>query len=379
MASWLEEKAPRRFDELLLSDNIREYLKRSSLQANPPHLLISGPSGIGKTAAWRLVARQVLGPSWQATTHIIQARDLAKTAGAMNKFEEFLRPEGSSSKDTLAGRTSLDAYDSNLSPAIAGDVAPAGIESSEHNKGTKIPISRIIVIEDADFLGKIRQSYLRRMVEESSRSARFIFTAKTPSRIIEALRSRVQLIRFSIISREVIESRLNQIITEEGLSPDRGIIGDIAHVSNGNLRKAIFLTQLLSQRNLLNDRKNLQTVLAATSVREIQRVIEEALRGKVHQWRWEKNGSKNSRVLKGAMGQLDELMTKYNFEAEEVVEHFHSLLTASRLHLDEAVLSQLLIALAECDVSLKTSVVGRIQLELFLHQVAEIGSKQVVT
>lgn len=379
MASWLEEKAPRRFDELLLSDNIREYLKRSSLQANPPHLLISGPSGIGKTAAWRLVARQVLGPSWQATTHIIQARDLAKTAGAMNKFEEFLRPEGSSSKDTLAGRTSLDAYDSNLSPAIAGDVAPAGIESSEHNKGTKIPISRIIVIEDADFLGKIRQSYLRRMVEESSRSARFIFTAKTPSRIIEALRSRVQLIRFSIISREDIEGRLNQIITEEGLSPDRGIIGDIAHVSNGNLRKAIFLTQLLSQRNLLNDRKNLQTVLAATSVREIQRVIEEALRGKVHQWRWEKNGSKNSRVLKGAMGQLDELMTKYNFEAEEVVEHFHSLLTASRLHLDEAVLSQLLIALAECDVSLKTSVVGRIQLELFLHQVAEIGSKQVVT
>ena len=378
MASWLEEKAPRRFDELLLSDNIREYLKRSSLQANPPHLLISGPSGVGKTAAWRLVARQVLGPSWQATTHIIQARDLAKTAGAMKKFEEFLRPEGSSSKDTLAGRTSLDAYDSNLSPAIAGDVAPAGIESSEHNKGTKIPISRIIVIEDADFLGKIRQSYLRRMVEESSRSARFIFTAKTPSRIIEALRSRVQLIRFSIISREDIESRLNQIITEEGLSPDRGIIGDIAHVSNGNLRKAIFLTQLLSQRNLLNDRKNLQTVLAATSVREIQRVIEEALRGKVHQWRWEKTGSKNSRVLKGAMGQLDELMTKYNFEAEEVVEHFYSLLTASRLHLDEAILSQLLIALAKCDVSLKTSAVGRIQLELFLHQVAEIGSKQVV-
>ena len=379
MASWLEEKAPRRFDELLLSDNIREYLKRSSLQANPPHLLISGPPGVGKTAAWRLVARQVLGPSWQATTHIIQARDLAKTAGAMKKFEEFLRPEGSSSKDTLAGRTSLDAYDSNLSPAIAGDVAPAGIESSEHNKDTKIPISRIIVIEDADFLGKIRQSYLRRMVEESSRSARFIFTAKTPSRIIEALRSRVQLIRFSIISREDIEGRLNQIITEEGLSPDRGIIGDIAHVSNGNLRKAIFLTQLLSQRNLLNDRKNLQTVLAATSVREIQRVIEEALRGKVHQWRWEKNGSKNSRVLKGAMGQLDELMTKYNFEAEEVVEHFYSLLTASRLHLDEAVLSQLLIALAKCDVSLKTSAVGRIQLELFLHQVAEIGSKQVVT
>lgn len=378
MASWLEEKAPRRFDELLLPDSVCKYLQNASLQSNPPHLLISGPTGIGKTAAWRLVARQVLGPSWKSTTHILQAKDLAKTSGAMKKFEEFLRPEGSSSKDTLAGRTSLDAYYSNLSPAVAGDVAPAGMESFELNDDNRVPISRIIVIEDADFLGKARQSYLRRMVEESSRSARFIFTARTPSRIIEALRSRVQLIRIPLISRNDIEGRLNEIIIEEGLSPDKGIIGDIAHVSNGNLRKAIFLTQLLSQRELLGDRKNLQTVLTATSIREIQRVIEEALRGRVHQWRWEKNGNKNSRVLKGAMGQLDELMKKYHIEAEEVVEHFYSLFTASRLHLDEEVLSLLLIALAECDVSLKNTAVGRIQLELFLHQVAEIGSKQVV-
>lgn len=378
MASWLEEKAPRRFDELLLPDSVSDYLQRSSLQSNPPHLLISGPSGIGKTAAWRLVARQVLGPSWRATTHVLHAKDLAKTSGAMAKFEQFLRPEGASSGDTLAGRTSLDAYYSNLSPALAGDIAPAGIESSQHNDTNRVPISRIIVIEDADFLGKARQSYLRRMVEESSRSARFIFTARTPSRIIEALRSRVQLIRFPIISRQDIEGRLQQIINEENISSGRGIIGDIAHICNGNLRKAIFLTQLLSQRDLLNDRKNLQVVLAATSIREVQRVIEEALRGRVHQWRWEKKGNKNSRVLKGAMGQLDELMTKYSLEAEEVVEHFYNLFTASRLHLDEAVLSQLLIALAECDVSLKKTVVGRIQLELFLHQVAEIGSKQAV-
>ena len=378
MASWLEEKAPRRFDELLLPESVCEYLIRASLQSNPPHLLLSGPTGIGKTVAWRLVARQVLGPSWQSTTHIIQAKDLAKTAGAMKKFEEFLRPEGSSSKDTLAGRTSLDAYYSTLSSAGEGDVAPAGIESFEHQDDDRVPISRIIVIEDADFLGKARQSYLRRMVEESSRSARFIFTARTPSRIIDALRSRTQMIRFPAISRKGIEDRLNEIVLEEGLSPDRGIIGDIAHISNGNLRKAIFLTQLLSQRDLLSDRKNLQTVLAATSIREIQRVIEEALRGRVHQFRWEKNGNKNTRTLKGAMGQLDDLMKKYHLEAEEVVEHFYTLFTASRLHLDEQILAKLLIALAECDASLKNTAVGRIQLELFLHQVAEIGSKQVI-
>ena len=83
MASWLETYAPRRFDELAMDESIRTNLERVSIQANPPHLILAGPAGVGKTAAWRLVARQILGPSWQSTTHILQARDLAKTAGAM--------------------------------------------------------------------------------------------------------------------------------------------------------------------------------------------------------------------------------------------------------------------------------------------------------
>ena len=90
-------------------------------------VLIEGPPGVGKTAAWRLIARQILGPSWRSTTHVLQARDLARSAGAMKTFEDFLRPGGSSSKDTLAGRSSLDSFDSNITNAVAGDAPPAGI------------------------------------------------------------------------------------------------------------------------------------------------------------------------------------------------------------------------------------------------------------
>ena len=87
-----------------MAETVRTNLERVAVQANPPHLILAGPAGVGKTAAWRLVARQMLGPSWESTTHVLQARDLAKTAGAMKKFEEFLRPEGTSSSDTLAGK-----------------------------------------------------------------------------------------------------------------------------------------------------------------------------------------------------------------------------------------------------------------------------------
>ena len=168
MTVWLEQYRPVLFDDLLTSQSVIDALKQLALQANPPHLLLSGPTGCGKTAALRLVCRQVLGPSWQATTHVLQARDLDKTSGAMAKFEAFLRPEGAGSEDTLAGRTSLDAFDHGISASADTSPPPAGEESAAPEAGTFAAVSRIIIIEDADYLGHARQSYLRRFHQCSS-------------------------------------------------------------------------------------------------------------------------------------------------------------------------------------------------------------------
>ncbi len=378
MASWLESYAPRRFDELAMDESIRSNLERVSIQANPPHLIIAGPAGVGKTAAWRLVARQILGPSWKSTTHVLQARDLAKTAGAMKKFEEFLRPEGTNSGDTLAGRSSLDSFDVNLTKAAEGDAPPAGKENREINHEGGRYVSRLIIIEDADHLGPTRQPYLRRMMESTSSTSRFIFTARSPSRLIDALRSRSKQIRISATTKDAITRRLEEISEKESLAPVRGILGDISHVSNGNLRRAVFLLELLARSKKLQDRKNLQQVVAATTLVGVQQVLEEALRGRVHDWRWEKQGGRNKRVLKGALGALDQLMNEHALEAEDVVLHIHRLLTTGRLLLEESMLCDLLDALADCDVKLQTSMHGRIQLEEFLHRVKEIALSQTV-
>ncbi len=373
MASWLETYAPRRFADLAMEETVKNNLRKVSIQANPPHLIIAGPEGVGKTIAWRLVARQVLGPSWKSTTHILQARDLAKSAGAMSKFEEFLRPEGGQSSDTLAGRSSLDSFFDDLTVAVDGDIAPAGAENSELNSNIERRVSRIIVIEDADYLGPIRQPYLRRMMEATSSTSRFIFTARSPSRIIDALRSRTQQIRISQTSKEIITDRLQEIASSENLEPVRGILGDVAHVANGNLRRAVFLLELLAKSNQLGDRKNLQNVVAATTLVGVQQVIEEALRGRIHDWEWKKEGGRNKRVLKGALGYLDQVMNEHSLDAEDVVLHIHKLLTTGRLLLEENMLCRLLDALSKCDVKLQSSTYGRIQLEEFLHQVKEIS------
>ena len=153
----------------------------------------------------------------------------------------------------------------------------------------------------------------------------------------------------------------------------RGIIGDIAHVSNGNLRRAVFLLELLAKTGKLDDRKNLQNIIAATTLVGIQQVIEEALRGRIHDWKWEKEGGRNKRVLKGALGQLDQVMNEHALDAEDVIFHIHKLLTTGRLLLEENMLCDLLDALATCDVKLQRSMYGRIQLEELLHQVKEIA------
>lgn len=371
MASWLETKAPTKFSDLLLADSIIDTLETASTGTNPPHLLLSGPSGVGKTAAMRLVARQLLGPGWKATTHILNAKDLSRMPGAMKKFEEFLRPSGSSS--SLAGLTSLDIFTESLADVPNDPGPPSGGETFNTKRDGKIQLSRIIVIEDADYLGNLRQAYLRRMMEHSSLTSRFIFTTTTPSRLIEALRSRTQHIRFSRYSSKQIEAKLQEFVEQEKLECARGVVGDISHVSNGNLRKAIFILELMGKRDLLDNRHNLQELVASTKIREIQLMLEEAMRGKVHDWRWEKTNGRNVRSLKGAMGLLDQIMDKQNLEAEDIVKHLHILLTEGRMNVGDKLLSKIMISLAKCEVSVFKTSQPRIVLERFLLDVAQIS------
>ena len=65
MASWLSEHSPQTFESLAMPQNLREALTSASMSPNPPNFLITGPAGVGKTASWKLIARQMLGPGWR--------------------------------------------------------------------------------------------------------------------------------------------------------------------------------------------------------------------------------------------------------------------------------------------------------------------------
>ena len=68
------------------------------------------------------------------------------------------------------------------------------------------------------------------------------------------------------------------------------------------------------------------------------------------------------RTLKGAMGMLDQLMEQKNFEAEDIVNQFHKLLTEGRMNLDDVLLAKIMISLANCEVSVYKTSQPRIEL-----------------
>ena len=371
MPSWLAQSTPKLFGDLAVPFPLIEMLEKATAQSNPPHLLIAGPSGVGKSTIVKLVARQLLGPGWQATTHVLQARDLLGKPGAMSVFEAFLRPEGNTSSDTLAGRTSLDAFDQSMS--VYGedvDPPPSGVERTP-DKGY-LPISRLIVVEDADYLGFKRQPYLRRMMETTSTTSRFIFTAKSPSRVIDALRSRMLQIRIPATSRSKMIFTLNSICESKEITNYSKAIEDIAFICGGNLRKAILLLELLSSIDKLDDRKYLQELVNSTTNSSVQHALEEALRGRVHLWRWEKTGGKNRRILKGSMGIIDQIMGTQSLMPEDILSHLHRIITDGRLLFDDKKIASLLVLIANCETKLKRSIHGRIQLERLFHNISNL-------
>ncbi|MFL2498568.1 MAG: hypothetical protein ACJ0HF_02010 [Candidatus Thalassarchaeum sp.] len=373
MSGWLSTHAPRSFSDLAMPEGVRDTLSAASQSPDPPHLLITGPSGVGKSAAWRLVARQILGPGWKSTTHVLQARDLVRQRGAMNTFEEFLRPGGSGSADTLTGRLSLDAFDRSISSSDKDGIAPAGSENTV-TEG-KLPISRLIVIEDADHLGSIRQAYLRRMMETVGEASRFILVARAPSRIIDALRSRTQMVRIPSTSKSTMLSSLEELIHLEGVETAEGVVEDIVYISEGNLRKAIFTLEMLHLRDLANDRSAVHSLVQSTTMQAGRHLIELALRGRVVEWRWESQGGRKKRILTGALAEIDRMMNDHGLDSDDVVHQLHDVLVGRRLSLPDDLREQMLDALAECEVQLRRSSLPRVPFERFLHRVAQAGNQ----
>jgi DNA polymerase III delta prime subunit len=90
------------------------------------------------------------------------------------------------------------------------------------------------------------QTALRRIMEESSRTTRFILTANYSSNIIEPIQSRCAIFKFSRYAEPVVVDYLSQICKKEGVRAEKEGLQKIFEATEGDMRHALNMLQAAS-------------------------------------------------------------------------------------------------------------------------------------
>jgi len=88
---WTEKYRPRTLDEVIGQEHIVRRLKSYVKTGNLPHLLFSGPPGVGKTACAVALARDMFGDTWQNNFTELNASDERGIDVVRNSIKNFAR------------------------------------------------------------------------------------------------------------------------------------------------------------------------------------------------------------------------------------------------------------------------------------------------
>ena len=185
---WIEKYRPERLDDIVGQDEIIRRLKSYVKTRNLPHLLFSGPPGVGKTAASISIVKEIFGDSWRNNFIELNASDERGIDIIRHKVKDFAR------------------------------MAPLGEADF-----------KVIFLDEADALTNDAQSALRRTMERYSATTRFILSCNYSSKIIEPIQSRCAVYRFKPLSAQAVTKRIKFIA-------DRG---ESAGVGRGSFRHRV--------------------------------------------------------------------------------------------------------------------------------------------
>ena len=88
---WTEKYRPQNFEEIKGQKNIVERVKAFVDQKNMPHLLFSGPAGVGKSTLALIVAKQLFKDSWKQNFLELNASDERGIDVVRNTIKDFAK------------------------------------------------------------------------------------------------------------------------------------------------------------------------------------------------------------------------------------------------------------------------------------------------
>jgi DNA polymerase-3 subunit gamma/tau len=221
---------PKRFSDLLVQDHVAAVLRGAISRGRVAHgYLLTGPRGVGKTTAARILAMALNCGS----------RDSA--GDPCGECENCLRIwNGSANLDVVE----IDAA-SNRGVDDARDLRERAMYAASREGHYKV-----YIVDEAHMLTREAWNALLKILEEPPPGVVFVFATTEPQKIAAAaapVMSRLQRFDFRRIGPSAIADRLRQVLALEGLSADDDALTLIARHADGGMRDALsVLDQCLS-------------------------------------------------------------------------------------------------------------------------------------
>jgi replication factor C small subunit len=203
---WSEKYRPKKLSEVVDQKEIIKGISNLIKSPDIPHMLFAGPAGVGKTTTALCIAMELLGEEWRKNTLELNASDERGIKMVRERVKEFA-----------------------ASIKLAGD--------KEFGK------PRIIILDEADEMTSEAQTALRRIIEDSARTTRFVIICNYLSQIIEPIQSRCVVFRFTRLPKEDVIDHLKMICEQQKVKYEEKALAQIYGATGGDLRHSINIMQ----------------------------------------------------------------------------------------------------------------------------------------
>jgi len=229
---WTEKYRPKDFNEILGQEDIVKRVQAFVKKKNLPNLLFSGPPGVGKTTLALVIARKLYGENWRENLLELNASDERGIDIIRVKVKDFARTKALS------------------------DV-----------------LFKLVYLDESDALTKEAQQALRRVMEDFTRTCRFILSCNYSSKIIEPIQSRTVFFRFKPLKKEKIFTLIDKISKSEGLTVTKDGKEALYDASEGDCRKLENIMQACSALSKTIDEETVNKITSNVSKTDIKKIF----------------------------------------------------------------------------------------------------------
>jgi replication factor C small subunit len=244
---WSEKYRPKKLSEVVDQKEIVKGIGNLIKSPDIPHMLFAGPAGVGKTTSALCIAMELLGEEWRKNSLELNASDERGIKMVRERVKEFA-----------------------ASVKLATD--------KEFGK------PKIIILDEADEMTPEAQTALRRIIEDSARTTRFIIICNYLSQIIEPIQSRCVVFRFTRLPKEEVIDHLQAICEKEKVKYEEKAIAQIFDATRGDLRHSINIMQAAAGMGSVSA-ANVTAAVGLSGRSKVGEVLRLALGGKFNEAR----------------------------------------------------------------------------------------------